>query len=57
MASVDVKNAHGAVEWMAIQSEIEALHKKHMEMVRCPLQSGGTSSRASLTTVISSPTQ
>ena len=27
MASVDVKNAHGAVEWEAIQSEIEALDK------------------------------
>ena len=27
MASVDVKNAHGAVEWGAIQSEIEALDK------------------------------
>ena len=27
MASVDVKNAHGAVEWKAIQSEIEALDK------------------------------
>ena len=27
MASVDVKNAHGAVEWGAIQSEIEALDR------------------------------
>ena len=27
MANVDVKNAHGAVEWGAIQSEIEALDK------------------------------
>ena len=27
MASVDVNNAHGAVEWGAIQSEIEALDK------------------------------
>ena len=27
MASVDVKNAHGAVEWSAIQTEIEALDK------------------------------
>ena len=44
MASVDVKNPHGAVEWGAIQSETEAL------------DNGGTSSRASSTTVISSPT-
>ena len=27
MESADVKNAHGAVEWGAIQSEIEALDK------------------------------
>ena len=27
MASIDVKNAHGAVDWEAIQSEIEALDK------------------------------
>ena len=27
MASVDVKNAHGAVEWGAIQNEIEAPDK------------------------------
>ena len=55
MASVDVKNAHGAVEWGAIQSEIEALDKnmwkwcavlfKAGHELTCKLDNGDTTPR------------
>ena len=55
MASVDVKNAHDAVEWGAIQSEIEALDKNIWKWC-VVLFKAGHELTCSSTTVISSPT-